>query len=63
MGECSHTVLNMSQSAVKAGETDILASPVAVLPPALRNNRTHHEETLHLKHKYMDRFDQNWSPY
>lgn len=35
----------------KEGETNIQASPAAVLPPALRSNRTHHEERPHLKIK------------
>lgn len=35
----------------KVSETNIQASPEAVLPPALRSNRTHHEERPPLKTK------------
>lgn len=44
-GSC--TIINMSQK----DETNIQVSPVAVLPPALRSNRTHHVERRHLKIK------------
>lgn len=35
----------------KAEETHILACLLVVRPPALRSNRTHREERLHLKDK------------
>lgn len=39
------------QNVKKVDETNIRASPVAVLPPALRSNRTHHEGRPRLKIK------------
>lgn len=48
---------------LKVDETNIPASPAAVLPPAPRSNRTHHEERPRLKtKKWTEPIDQTGNP-
>lgn len=49
--KCSCNYNKNSQYDQKISQTNIRASPAAVLSPTLRSNRTHHEERLHLKNK------------